>query len=107
VTPDQLSQLFTLYSWFPLAALHLFLALIARYYEQMSGERTRFRWYALPAVLFGIASVRFASVDRAAGDPIADGLSALGGLILLILIWSLYRQMIYGRKHAQPPASDT
>lgn len=93
-----LSQVFLIYSWFVLAATLGFVLLIARFYERFSGERTFYRWYALPVVLYGMAAVRFASIDQVAGDPLGDLLAGAAGLTLIVLIGRLYRQMTRGRR---------
>lgn len=95
---EALSQVFLLYSWFVLSAVLGFVLLIARFYQRFSGERTFYRWYALPVVLYGLAAVRFASIDQAAGDPLGDLLAGAAGLSLIILIGRLYRQMTRGRR---------
>ena len=97
MTAPELSQLVLLYSWFALAALLFFLVLIARFYEKFSGERTYFRWLVIPAALFGIATVRYVSIDIVTGDPLADGLMGLAGVILIVLCISLYHKMTVGR----------
>lgn len=93
-----LSQVFLIYSWFVLTAILGFVLLIARFYERFSGERTRYRWYALPVILYGMAAVRFASIDQVAGDPLGDLLAGAAGLSLIVLIARLYRQMTRGRR---------
>lgn len=82
VTPN---QILTLYTWFPLAALLMFMLLIARFYEKFSGERTYYRLFTLPLVLYGLATVRYASINQVMGDPIADLLLGAGGAALLAL----------------------
>ncbi|MFN8528985.1 MAG: hypothetical protein U0670_10265 [Anaerolineae bacterium] len=107
MTPAELSQLLMLYTWFALAALLFFLALIARFYEKFSGEITRYRWFIVPAALFGAATVRYASIDRIAGDWIGNVLMGIGGLFLLVLAAALYRQMTIGRHPVMPtPGED-
>ena len=86
-----------LYTWFPLAALLFLLLLIARFYEKFSGEHTYFRLFSLPIVLFGAATVRYASVNRMAGDALADAMMAVGGLVLTLLCLFLFRRMTAGR----------
>jgi hypothetical protein len=107
VTPIELSQLLSLYSWFALAALIFFLLLIARFYERFAAERTFFRMFTFPAILFGAAAVRYASVDRVVGDPIGDLMSALAGIILSALCIALFRRMILGRKNPKPSNSES
>lgn len=93
-----LNQFLMLYIWFPLAALLFFLLLIARFYQKFSGVKTHFQYFLVPVVLFGAASVRYASVNLIAGDALADLMFALGGLILIALCITLYRVMIVGRE---------
>lgn len=92
-----LGQLLLLYTWFALAVLLVFLLLIARYYQRFSGERTHFKLFVVPALLFAAASVRYASLDQLAGDPLADGLMAGGGVVLIVLCVYLYRLMTGNR----------
>jgi hypothetical protein len=97
VEPVSLDRILLLYSWFPLAVLLLILLLIARFYQKFSGERTYFEWYGLPLVLFGIAMVRYASIDRFVGDPLADTIMGVAGMVLLSLSLLLFRLMLVGR----------
>jgi len=108
VTAPELSQLLMLYSWFALAALLFFFMLIARFYEKFSGEKTYFRWLVFPAALFGIATVRYASVDLVTNDPIGDIAMAAAGILLITLSIHIYRRMTSGRakvRHTPPPES--
>jgi hypothetical protein len=89
-----LNQFLVLYQWFPLAALLMFVALIARFYEKFSGKRTFFRFYLVALVLFGGAAVRYAGAGKLAGDPLGDVLLGLGGIVLLLLGGHLYRMML-------------
>lgn len=92
-----LNQLLLLYTWFILAGVLFFLLLIARLYHQFSGERTFFRLFILPIVLFGLAVVRYNSIDQVAHDMLGSILAALAGIILIGLSLNLYRQMTIGR----------
>jgi hypothetical protein len=92
-----LSQLFLLYTWFALAAVLFFLLLIARFYQKFSGERTYFRLFLVPMLLFSVAVVRYSSIDRIARDPFADLFLAAAGLLLAWLCIRLYRRMTAGR----------
>ncbi|MAS32822.1 MAG: hypothetical protein CL610_02370 [Anaerolineaceae bacterium] len=94
ITP---SQILLLYVWFPLAVVIAILLLIARYYQNFSGDPTHYRLYLVPLVLFGAGSVRYASIDRVAGDPLGDVLTAAAGLLLIILSLRLYHLMTAGR----------
>jgi hypothetical protein len=97
VIPRSLHQILTLYSWFPFAGLIVFLLLIARFYQKFSGERTHFRWFVLPAVLFGAAVVRYSSINQVTGDWFGDLSMAVGGIILIVLSVRLVIGMTAGR----------
>lgn len=72
--------------------------LIARFYQNFSGERTFYALYLLPLVLFGVTAVRYASIDQVQGDILGDALSAVAGIMLTVLSLYLLRQMMAGRK---------
>ncbi|NWG18364.1 MAG: hypothetical protein HXY41_17205 [Chloroflexi bacterium] len=92
-----LSQFLTLFGWFPVAIMLVFLLLIARFYQRFAGEKTSYELFAIPIVLFGAASVRYSSIDRVAGDTLGDLLLAAGGIALIVLCVSLYRLMTRNR----------
>jgi hypothetical protein len=94
-----INQFLTLFLWFPLAALLSFLLLIARFYQKFSGERTYFRLFLVPVVLFGGAAVRYASIDQVIGDPLGDILQAVAGVVLIALCLKLYQLMIVQQKN--------
>lgn len=100
MTPFSLNQLLILYAWFLLAAFIFLFLLIARFYQNFSGENTRFRLFIVPIILFGAAAVRYTSIKQVARDPLADLLSAAAGFILLVLSISLYRWMTGGRERS-------
>jgi len=93
-----LNQFLTLYTWFVATILLFFLILIARYYQRFAGERTYFRWFIVPIVLFTGAAVRYASIDRIAGDSVGDILIAVSGLFVGVGAVYLYRVMTVGRE---------
>lgn len=97
MSPLSLNQILILYTWFPLAALLVFFLLIGRFYQKFSGEPTRFRLFAVPMILFGVAAVRYSSINAVSGDPLGDVLYAGAGGTLLALCLLLYRRMVYGR----------
>ncbi len=97
MTPDALSQLLILYGWFLLAALILFLLLIARFYQRFSNESTHFRLFLLPVLLFGAGAVRQTSVNAPGTDALASVMIGVGGAILALLSLLLYRRMTAGR----------
>ncbi len=89
-----LNQVLWVYAWFPLATLIFLLLLIARFYAQFSGQRTYYALYIIPLVLFGAASVRYASVNQNAGDVLGDALGAAAGVTLTLLSLYLFRMMV-------------
>lgn len=91
------SQVALLIFWFSLAMLVYVLSLIARFYERNSGKTTHFRWYALPVVLLGLATIRYVSLNQWGDDIIADTLMFIGGVMLLGLCVQLYHSMTSGQ----------
>lgn len=90
-----LNQFLALFSWFVLAALMLFLLLIARFYEKFSGEPMYFRLFVAPLALFSVATVRYADLNRITQDALADTAMIIGGVMLIGLsVWMFWR-MIY------------
>jgi len=89
-----LQQSLWLYMWFPLTALLVFLLLIARFYQKFSGVKTYYEYLGVAIILFGIAFVRYASLNQLSGDLFADVLFGVGGLILIGFCVRLYRIMI-------------
>lgn len=87
------TQLLTLYAWFPLAFLLVFAMLIARFYQKFASVRTFFYLYAVPIFLFGAALVRYAGLNRINGDNVADVLFGLAGISLASLSTALYYLM--------------
>jgi hypothetical protein len=94
VSSVSLHQFLVLYTWFPLAALLLFLLLIARFYEKFSGIRTYFWLYVLPLAGMGAAAVRYAGIPVVFNDLLAALLSFISGVVLLLLSMHLYRVML-------------
>lgn len=92
------NQILLLYIWFPLAAVLAILLLIARFYQNFSGDRTYYLLYLVPLVLFGAASVRYASIDRVSGDTAADLMLGAAGIVLIGLSIRLYYLMTSGRE---------
>jgi hypothetical protein len=91
-------QALTIFSWFALAVLLFMLLLIGRFYENVTGERTRFWIFALPIIIFGIASARYAFIDQVIGsDPLGDTLWLVGGVLLAGICIYLYNLMTAGR----------
>jgi hypothetical protein len=92
-----LHQILTIYIWFGLSVLIFLLALIARFYERLSGQRTYYQWFAFPVLTFAGATVRLVSLDQVAGDPWGDGCLLVGGISLAALCMHVYRLMTSGR----------
>lgn len=87
------SQVALLIFWFALAMLIFVLALIARFYESNAGTQTYFRWYAIPVLTIGLATVRYVSLNQWGNDVIADSGFFFGGALLLTLCLRLYYVM--------------
>jgi hypothetical protein len=94
VSSVSLHQFLTLYSWFPLAALLLFLLLIARFYARFSGQRTYHWLYLVPMIGAGIVVVRSASAREPEQDVLLIATSLISGLLLIILVIRLARLML-------------
>jgi len=92
-----LHPVLTVYIWIGLSILIAFLALIARFYERLSGQRTHYRLFAVPVIAFGGAAARFAHLNRITGDGWGDVLLLCGGLSLAALCVHMYRLMTSGR----------
>jgi len=95
-----LSQFLSLFSWFAIAALLFFLLLIARFFQKFSGEQTRYVLFGVVIIIFGISTVRYTSLHRVSGDMIADVLSFVGGILLLVITAQLYRKMMRSKNQA-------
>lgn len=92
-----LGQFLTLFGWFSITVVLVFLLLIARFYQRFAGEKTFYEFFLIPIVLFGAAAVRYSSIDQMAGDAVADLLLAAGGLVLIVLCVFLYWMMTRNR----------
>jgi|SRR5450432_948710 hypothetical protein len=90
-------QVLTIFSWFAVTILLVLLLLIARFYQNVSGERTHFWVFSLPVVVFGLAAARYSFVDQLNGDALGDVLWLLGGLLLAGMCIYLYNVMTAGR----------
>lgn len=101
-----LSSLLIVYSWTVAAILVFFLFLIGRFYEFRFGQRSHYELFLLPLVLFVAAAIWDAfSANDYTGDPLLDFagsfwpdlLFLIGGLILIVLCYNLFRTMMGGR----------
>jgi hypothetical protein len=90
-------QALTIFAWFIIAIILTILLLIARFYQNVSGERTHFWGFGLSIIIFGMASARYAFIDQISGDPLGDILWVLGGLLLIGMCIYLYNLMTAGR----------
>lgn len=91
------SQFITLYLWFPLAFVLVFLLLIARFYQRFAMVRTFYQGFTVPVLLFGAGIMRYASIGHLAGDLAGDALLGLAGGSLLALSLFLYYRMTQNR----------
>lgn len=103
MTLDSLHQFLTLYLWFALALLILFVSLIARFYERFQQKPTYYRWYAVPVALLGAFAVRDASLSLRQPDLLSEALMLLGGGVLLALLAHLVRLMLSAPHKPHPP----
>jgi hypothetical protein len=101
-----LSSILIVYSWMAAAVLVFFLFLVGRFYELRFGQRSYYQLLLIPFSLFIAAAVWDAFFANGhTGDPLLDFLGAPGpdlllfggGLLLLILCYSLFRTMMGGR----------
>jgi hypothetical protein len=101
-----LSSILIAYSWIVAAILVVFLFLIGRFYEIRFGQRSYYQLLLFPLCSFVVAAVCDAFfVNEQMGDPLLDFvgviwidlLFCLGGLVLIVLCYSLFRIMMGGR----------
>jgi ABC-type anion transport system duplicated permease subunit len=101
-----INSILLLYSWIVVTILILFLFLIGRFYEIKLGQRSNYQLFLLPLVLFLVAILWYTLFARdSAGAPLQDFVGAfwpdllylVGGLLLTVLCYSLYRTMMGGK----------
>jgi hypothetical protein len=90
-------QFLTIYTWFGLSALVFLMALVARFYERLSGQRTYYQLFFVPMLAFAAATVRLAGLDQLVGDGWANVFLLIGGASLAALCVHVYRLMTSGR----------
>ena len=90
-------QFLMIYAWFGLTALVFLAALIARFYERLSGQHTYYQLFAVPIAAFAGATVRLVGRDQVAGDGWANAFLLVGGMVLAALCLHVYRLMTSGR----------
>ncbi len=103
---DTFGSILIVYSWTVASILVFFLFLIGRFYEIRFGQRSYYQLMLVPAGLFVLAAIwdAFIANDNT-GNPLLDFVGALGpdllflvgGLILIVLCYSLFRTMMGGR----------
>jgi hypothetical protein len=88
------------------AILIFFLFLIGRFYEVRFGQRSYYELFLVPLLLFIIAAIWDAFLANSyTGNPLLDFaggfwpdlLFLIGGIILTVLCYTLYRTMMGGR----------
>jgi hypothetical protein len=101
-----INSMLLVYSWVVVAVLILFLFLIGRFYELKLKQRAYYQLFLIPLILFSVATVWYTFFARdASGAVIHDFVGAFwpdllylaGGLILIVLCYSLYRTMMGGK----------
>jgi membrane protease YdiL (CAAX protease family) len=102
-----LGSLVVVFSWIVAAVLIFFLFLVGRFYEIRFGQKSYYQLMLVPLVLFLMASIWDAFLANSyTGDPLLDFVGAffpdllflLGGIILIVLCYYLYRIMMGGRR---------
>jgi hypothetical protein len=87
-------QILTVFAWFLMTIIVGFLILIAKFYEDVSGERTYYLGYTVPILCFAGASARYAFNNEISNDVFANILWVIGGITLAILSSYLYNLMV-------------
>jgi hypothetical protein len=102
-----LGSLVVVFSWIVAAVLIFFLFLVGRFYEIRFGQKSYYQLMLIPLVLFLMAAIWDAFLANSyTGDPLLDFVGAffpdllflLGGIILIVLCYYLYRIMMGGRR---------
>ncbi|MBX3063950.1 MAG: hypothetical protein KF726_13290 [Anaerolineae bacterium] len=97
-------QLLTVIAWFLMAILIGFVVLIARFYEDVSGERTYYPVFFVSILCFAGASARSAFTNAIDDDLLATGLWIIGAVSLAVL--SLYLYNLMTSKRVGTPESE-
>jgi hypothetical protein len=101
-----LSSVLIVYSWAVAAVLVFFLFLIGRFYEFRFGQRSYYQLFLVPLVLLIIGAVWDAFFANSyTGNPLLDFAGGflpnlfflIGGIVLTILCYALYRTMMRRR----------
>jgi hypothetical protein len=99
-------QLLTILAWFLMTIIVGFLMFIARFYEDVTGERTYYLGFTVPILCFAGASARYAFNNTISGDAFANLLWLIGGGALALLCVYLYNLMVVNRSaRTSPPTT--
>jgi hypothetical protein len=102
-----LGSLVVVFCWIIAAILIFFLFLVGRFYEIRFGQKSYYQLMLIPLILFLIAAIWDAFFANSyTGDPLLDFVGAffpdllffLGGIILTVLCYYLFRIMMGGRR---------
>lgn len=98
-----LRLLLTIIGWSGMLILQLLLMGIARFFEQSSHSRTFYRLYLVPITLTTLAgtiySIRVPLIrtwPALTGNPLANGMLFIAGLMLFVLSSMLHDKMLRG-----------
>lgn len=100
-------SLVVVFSWIIAAILVFFLFLVGRFYEIRFGQKSYYQLMLIPLVLFVVAAIWDAFFANSyTEDPLLDFVGAffpdllffLGGLVLIVLCYYLFRIMMGGRR---------
>lgn len=100
-----LSLILMIYNWGVVCILLFFLLGIARFFEERVSRRnveqkgrSLYQFFLIPVVLFMTSAIIYLFNERLiVGNALADGLRAIGGLILLLIGYSLFNTMMGGK----------
>lgn len=104
---DFLGSMLTLYNWIVSAILILFLFLIGRLYEIRFGKKSYYQLFLVPLVLFVAAAIWDGFlINEPTGNPVLDFVGECwpdllwlaGGIVLILLGYSLFRKMMVGKQ---------
>lgn len=100
-----IALLFSIIIWVGILALQFIVMSIARFFERTSGQKTYYIFYLIPICLTGFSALRylwrvFLVDDRwpdFVGDPLANVLMFIAGLVLIGLSNTLHEKMMGGK----------
>lgn len=92
--------------WIGIIALQVILLTIAQFFERTSQQQTWYQLYLIPILFTAVGAIRYMSrifthhsQPDFAGDPLADVLLLVAGLLLIGLGNLLYEKMMGERRH--------